>query len=926
MGTGGRIFFTFCDHKDACDLWFSDGSPAGTRRMTQFPAPSLYGPGTRDFVAAGSGLFMSRCIDGTCELSHSDGSSDGTWLLAFPQDYGQDTVRHLVPAGDGVFFTGCDDAGCEPWHSDGTRTGTLRLADIDPGAGDGLPEPEDESPEFAVLDGAFYFLAHEPNTGVELWRSDGSAAGTWQLKDINPGPANGFINRYDWIDSYRAVFTVIGHTLYFVASDGVHGFELWRTDGTRDGTAMVADAIPGSAGVFDYFSTPCDCDANPTNRVAVGNSLWFVTCKWDDAGEPSDTWQLWQSDGTTTGTAQIADGIDARFLSAHGDGVLFAWYDSVTTETAFGRGSATAVDRIATLPGPIDGWTPFSDGVIFAPTSADIGTEPWWSDGTGAGTYLLRDIGGQDASASPTDLIALGDVLLFTGDDGVHGRELWRSDATDAGTVLVADIRPGAAGSGPAHPIQLGAAVLFTADDGVHGSELWRSDGTAAGTQLVADIQPGPGSSAPDRFIVVGDRLFFYADDGVHGRELWRSDGTAAGTALVRDIRPGRESSVGAEDYGARAALHRRLYFSANDGVYGFAFWQSDGTMDGTVPVLELRHRNEDDLFDLFAAAGRLYFSESFTEWETDGTADGSSRIESLSELYSPVSAGGFTYALGEGDQAMGNVWRLNSDDTWSSVDTGGLARLFAVGDQLCGLGGWRNGLWCLGSGFQQPDYDLDQWVEFSDYAVADRRILLYDDYYNALWATDGTAAGTNPLQYLPAPDRLRSDSGAGRTFSTAFTTAGDHIFFAATSGGVGDELWALPISALPELCIGDCTQGPTPVDTDTPTPSTDTPTCTDTPTPPALTPPSTFANTPTPPARTPSSTSTWTPTSVPPPTLTPRVPRRDGDGCQIESGSSSAGSAVLLWLALVGLGSPLARRARVYMMWTWRKLRLPAR
>jgi hypothetical protein len=143
--------------------------------------------------------------------------------------------------------------------------------------------------------------------------------------------------------------------------------------------------------------------------------------------------------------------------------------------------------------------------------------------------------------------------------------------------------------------------------------------------------------------------------------------------------------------------------------------------------------------------------------------------------------------------------------------------RLFAVGDQLFGLNTWGAALWRFGVGFGPPDPARGQWFEFSDFAIAGRRILLYDDCHNALWATDGTAPGTYPLQYLPGPNPLRSDSFPGQTNSRSFTAAGEHIFFAANSGDVGQELWALPVAVLPEVCTG----APPPTGTPTPTPMT---------------------------------------------------------------------------------------------------------
>ena len=137
----------------------------------------------------------------------------------------------------------------------------------------------------------------------------------------------------------------------------------------------------------------------------------------------------------------------------------------------------------------------------------------------------------------------MGNRLFFSAHDEARGEELWRSDGSRAGTVLVKDINPGGSernpdSSTPSYLTAVGGELLFSADDGTHGEELWKSDGSQAGTLLVENIKRDDYSSEPSNLTAMGGRLFFTARDGTHGPELWRSDGSQAGTVLVKNIHP----------------------------------------------------------------------------------------------------------------------------------------------------------------------------------------------------------------------------------------------------------------------------------------------------------------------------------------------------------------------------------------------------
>jgi ELWxxDGT repeat protein len=118
--------------------------------------------------------------------------------------------------------------------------------------------------------------------------------------------------------------------------------------------------------------------------------------------------------------------------------------------------------------------------------------------------------------------VGLNGTLFFVANDGVAGVELWKSDGTEAGTLLVKDIRPGPGSSLAPLPLgELNGTLFFPADDGITGMELWRSDGTEAGTQRVKDIQPGSGgsfsSSSQPSLTEVSGTLFFSAFESVGG-------------------------------------------------------------------------------------------------------------------------------------------------------------------------------------------------------------------------------------------------------------------------------------------------------------------------------------------------------------------------------------------------------------------------
>jgi len=197
------------------------------------------------------------------------------------------------------------------------------------------------------------------------------------------------------VGSAPTFFVPVGsNVFYFKANDGIHGTELWRSDGTAEGTGLVADIAASSA------------NADPASLVNVNGTLFFT------ATETTHGRELWKSDGTSAGTVLVAD---------------------INPGTA----SSNPANLVA-----------LGNLVFFSASSGtNFGTELWKSDGTAAGTVMIRDINPGPTSSNPAGLTIYNNFVFFSASGPPSGVELWRSDGTAAGTFMVKDINNGAASS-----------------------------------------------------------------------------------------------------------------------------------------------------------------------------------------------------------------------------------------------------------------------------------------------------------------------------------------------------------------------------------------------------------------------------------------------------------------------------------------------
>ncbi len=225
-----------------------------------------------------------------------------------------------------------------------------------------------------------------------------------------------------------------------------------------------------------------------------------------------------------------------------------------------------------------DNFTVYKGAAYFKARDASNGDELWVTDGTTTGTKMLKNIH-PTANGNPIDIVVFKNLLFFTATDNTSSSELWTSDGTEAGTKIFLDINPGTAVGNPSGKTIIGDFMYFSASNGTNGNEIWRTDGTVAGTKMVKDIRTGTSNSLPSRFFGFKNQVFFRANDGTSGTELWKTDGTEAGTVLVKDINPGAGNSTPDNFFISEG----RLFFTATDGTNGTELWTTDGTSAGTV-------------------------------------------------------------------------------------------------------------------------------------------------------------------------------------------------------------------------------------------------------------------------------------------------------------------------------------------------------
>ncbi|MCF8465570.1 MAG: T9SS type A sorting domain-containing protein [Flavobacteriales bacterium] len=371
--------------------------------------------------------------------------------------------------------------------------------------------------ETVESNGLLFFTASNGINGRELWRTDGTNQGTFMVKDIHAGSSDAF----DLYFEYSAVNH--NDVIYFKANDGIHGSELWRSDGTNSGTYMVKDITSGPQGsaISDFCS--------------VGNKLFFVS------GTSGNS--LWKSDGSTNGTIPLMSFAICRNL------------------------------------------TEWNGKVYFSASPDNSGEELWVSNGTSGSTQLLRDLNGVTGASLPINFRATPSRLFFMAATNI-GWELWKTDGTFAGTQVVLDINPNGSSVlnayGDALIANMGDTVYFVANDGTNGFQLWRSDGSEIGTYRITTMPVGV-SDDTGFPIVDGKVLFSHWSLG----RFWSFDPQ---TEIVEET---NYPNLTHFSYPRKFIFHQGVqYYAAKDSLWGCEVWAEDGLENGGTLLQETHLTN----------------------------------------------------------------------------------------------------------------------------------------------------------------------------------------------------------------------------------------------------------------------------------------------------------------------------------------------
>jgi len=774
----GLTFFIGYDATYGQELWCTDGTSAGTHIVRDI-APGSNSPGIMRLTVVNDVVyfFANDGVNGV-ELWRSDGTLSGTHIVADIRQGPESSIPEnpstgaIASVGGILYFAADDGTGLGLWRSDGTATGTYRVSGVK--LFDGA---------LLAAGGQLFFQGPGSNGGqAEVWTSDGTAAGTKQLSNIFPGAPHSSVG----------FFTATSSGIFFAATDGSGAVKLgfMKQDGSSlhivsDLSAMAApssvafmaplgaDVVIDVSGVGLYHA-----DVNSATLIAstVHATAGFQTVGSRDlfsVGSITDpSVELWTTDGTASGTHRLGADLQLRSVQA------------------IGYGSSVGEDGFVYFAG-----LQFTSNIVYS---------IWRTDGSDAGTSIFIQAPGTPVLSLTSTVQFQGKIFFeYSCDTSAFSGSycLWASDGTSAGTKIFFDPTTDATVENLS---VAGGSLFFTVDV---GQKLFTSDGTAAGTHILATFaseKVGADSQASG-FTSINGQVAFVANDGIHGYELWLTDKSSRDTRMLIDLNPG--SGDGAQT--ALVPVGNQVIFGGNNGV-GEHLWVTDGTASGTTILANISP--ELDPWNVVVLNGVAYFpaadaTHGFQPWRSDGTATGTYMITDTPET---ASVGNFRIFNGKVmfyAQSLAQWWITDgtAQGTQAVTATGTATGVQAILNGLFYYVGLTSGaetgdLWVTDGTAAGTHLALTLANEsISNVFGLSNRIILQTqsidptmNHRAALFGTDGTLAGTTQVAldsvyaYVAIGNQLiynvLNSDGSGQVRATDGTVTGTHDVMKAES------------------------------------------------------------------------------------------------------------------------------------------------
>ncbi|MCA8969235.1 MAG: hypothetical protein KDC95_05605 [Planctomycetes bacterium] len=577
---GKRALFTDYDVATGTELYVTDGTPNGTKLLVDlYPGSASGSPSFLGVEPTGAyAVVRARVADTVIHLLRTDGTTTGTVVIA-ALDVMPTPIAWLDSSR--FVFSARERTGIEPWISDGTAAGTHRLADLQVGGS--------SSPASFVRYGTRVLFQASPSvTTRTLYATDGTNLVALRTR-----------TNYSGTMSFFEEPTACDGKLYFRSNDPVSGDELFVTDGTASGTRMVADLEPGSA------------SSSPKQLTASGKALYFTA-----SGPSSAGLHIVRGAAPTIRRVPFDIDIPRNLTAVDIESIAFVATDprfGVDIYTSDGTAIGTARHDYYDKPGATVGGNPavFASTGLRAVFLANNPNQKLWSvDGSEGGASVL-------ASTAPRgieSLISIGARALYVIKIAPYTFELWSTDGTASGTKMAMTLFNTSSfepiGHGRAYYLSPSLGITdgtpqgtrplppysgsfgFTAvsrenDDGVFAMAMhygfWISDGSPTGTRKKFQMIDELGIRAVKEIVPLRNGWFFTAETAAAGLEPWFTDGSESGTFLLRDIHPGQYGS----QIDGVCVQDGRVWFAATDYIHGFELWVSDGTRAGTHLVVD---------------------------------------------------------------------------------------------------------------------------------------------------------------------------------------------------------------------------------------------------------------------------------------------------------------------------------------------------